>query len=574
MKLKRLFSIFCAFICAIAFCFSLTGCPNKKGGTITLEVYSQLANYQGMQIGMMAAVLKDKFNVEINIIKDEEGIYETRMERGFLGDIVVWGSNGKEYKQAIKNGMLFDWESEDLVKNYGKYIYENLQPALEANREINGNGKIYGIGHNVAPSAEEHENTSYTWDIRWDLYNQLGRPEVKDLDDLYNLLVEMKKICPTDENGNPTYAFSLWPDWDGSMVMYVKAFATAYYGYDEHGIGLYDPETGEFYDALAENGPYITSLKFFNKLYRAGLVDPNSSSQTYEDMSQKLAAGGIFMSIFDYAGSMGYNSDDHIAQNKMMLPLVPKDARIMAYGMSVYGGNRIWTIGAHTRYPELCMEIINWLYTPEGTMYNLYGAQGLIWDYDENNNLYFTPFGKTCNNDPNTSLNGKTWTSPWTGKTYELGGSFNDGRLQINNTTWTKDAINPDSNGETFNSATWKSEQEPPKCDTEAAWREWSGCLSTVEYVNTKCNYAVMPGINYSESVRDDELELIWNTVTTKLKEGTWSILKYAKNDNEFNYLVNELRNNLKKLGYDRCVEWSRQEAQVKWQLQQELANK
>ena len=33
------------------------------------------------------------------------------------------------------------------------------------------------------------------------------------------------------------------------MVMYVKSMATAFYGYDELGIGLYNVETGEFYDA-------------------------------------------------------------------------------------------------------------------------------------------------------------------------------------------------------------------------------------------------------------------------------------------------------------------------------------
>ena len=97
----------------------------------------------------------------------------------------------------------------------------------------------------------------YSWDLRWDLYSQLGYPEIKNLDDLLAVFKKMKEICPTDELGNETYAASLWPDWDGNMVMYVKALATAYYGYDELGFGLYNPTNGEFYDALDENGPYI-----------------------------------------------------------------------------------------------------------------------------------------------------------------------------------------------------------------------------------------------------------------------------------------------------------------------------
>jgi len=61
---------------------------------IRLEVYSQLANYNGVQTGWSATLLKDLFNVEVVIIPDSDGTYETRMAEGNLGDLVVWGSNG------------------------------------------------------------------------------------------------------------------------------------------------------------------------------------------------------------------------------------------------------------------------------------------------------------------------------------------------------------------------------------------------------------------------------------------------------------------------------------------------
>ena len=46
---------------------ALTGCGSKKNETITLEVYSQLANYSGLQTGWIADILKDKFNVKLKI---------------------------------------------------------------------------------------------------------------------------------------------------------------------------------------------------------------------------------------------------------------------------------------------------------------------------------------------------------------------------------------------------------------------------------------------------------------------------------------------------------------------------
>lgn len=70
----------------------------------------------------------------------------------------------------------------------------------------------------------------YTWDVRWDLYKELGYPEIKNLDDMVEVLAQMKEICPKDDNGKTTYGVSLFNDWDGDMVMFVKSTATAYYG--------------------------------------------------------------------------------------------------------------------------------------------------------------------------------------------------------------------------------------------------------------------------------------------------------------------------------------------------------
>ena len=64
-------------------------------------------------------LLKDMFNVELNIIPEQDGTYSTRMEAGSLGDIVVWGANGDDYKNAVAKNMLLDWEQFDLGKKYG-----------------------------------------------------------------------------------------------------------------------------------------------------------------------------------------------------------------------------------------------------------------------------------------------------------------------------------------------------------------------------------------------------------------------------------------------------------------------
>ena len=106
--------------------------------TVTLQVFSQLANYSGLQTGWFADALLEKFNVKFNIISQpaDSGILQTRMESGNLGDLVIWGNDQEDYVNAFKAGLLFDWEDEGLLDNYGAYIKANMPYALEKNRLI------------------------------------------------------------------------------------------------------------------------------------------------------------------------------------------------------------------------------------------------------------------------------------------------------------------------------------------------------------------------------------------------------------------------------------------------------
>lgn len=572
-KMKRMVALALTLIMVSGL---LTGCGSKEKDLITLTIYSQLANYSGEMQGWFAQILKDKFGVKVNLIPDGDGVFDTRMEAGDLGDIVVWGSDDKDYVQAVSAGLLYDWEEDNLVQEYGPYIWEHMQDALNKNKivsapkDADGNvigeaNTIYGFGHNVASSSDSHEAFFYTWDIRWDLYQQLGHPEVNDLDDLMDVLIAMKEICPTADNGKPTYAMSLWPDWDGNYVMYVKAMATAYYGYDEFGFGHYNVRTGEYYDALSPDSPYLEMLAWFNELYRNGLLDPDSMTQTYDNMIEKVQNGQTFFSIFNYAGSLAYNKETHYGQdeegneiNKIMESLVPKEACPIVGGLSTLGGNRVWSIGAKTQYPELCMEIINWLCTPEGRLTIDYGPKGVCWDYDENGKTYFTEFGKTCFEDRTTLM-----PSEWGGAT------FNEGAFQVNNLTWSSADINPES-GERYDQQYWASNLVPEgRCDAERDWREYTGYDTLEEYMDS-CNYAVDVPTTFSFAERDPQLESTWVQVATCLKDYSWRAI-YAETEEEFQAIVNEMRGRAKSYGYDACTQWSIEQAAIKNALQEPL---
>lgn len=562
---KKAVSLMLAGSMIIGTATTISGCgSSKKSGTVTLDVYSQTANYSGLQGGWMADILKEKFNVKLNIIPDGDGVLQTRMEEGKLGDIIIWGNDDTDYATAVKGGLLYDLEEDDLLKEYGPDIYKNMKDAIEKNRKLTKKitdgkeEKVYGLGDAVACTNADHQMFFYNWDVRWDLYKELGYPTVKTLEDFRNLLKDMKKICPKDDNGNPTYAVSLWPDWDDSMVMYVKSTATAWYGYDELGIGLYDPQTGDYHDAMEENGPYLEMLKFFNNLYQDGLIDPDSMTQTYDKMIEKVQNGGVLWSIFNYSGSLAYNKPAHTKAGKLMYCMKPEDASPIVYGMKTQGGNHPTCIGAQTEYPELCMEIMNWFCTPEGRMTYGYGPQGVTWDYDKEGNTYFTKLGKECKKNEKTKM----------GNGYK--GTYHDGVCQASFSTWANDAENPDSNGETYNSDNWKSNVTKAETAIEQDWRDKNDCTSINEYFE-KGSYVVAPGTSFSLGEKDNDLKTTWSQVTDEIKTSSWKAI-YADSDAKFDKIVAQMKSNVKKYGYDVCLKWAKEQAAERHALEQESA--
>lgn len=523
--------------------------------TLTLNVYTQLANYSGEQIGWFAQVMKEKFNVVLNIINEGDGTFVTRMESGDLGDIVVFGNDADEYIQAINAGMLFDWEEDGLIEDYGPYILEHMEAALNKNKGISPDGKLYGYGFNVGTSATDYEPFFYRPDIRWDLYKELGYPEVGTLEDFVGLLEEMVKIEPTSDTGGKTYGASLFPDWDGDMVMLVKSTG-ALYGYDEFGFGLYNVDAQEYEPLLNEGSMYLRALKFYNTLYQKGLLDPDSMTQTYDDMSEAYQTGAAFWNPFDWMASGLYNTPDHLAAGKAMMPLAAKDQKNITYGLNIYGGNRVWTIGSKTDYPELCMAILNWLSTPEGCMTMEWGPQGVIWDYNEEGKPYLTELGEAALSDGNTEM-----TDGYSGK-------YTDGTSKINNQTWARTSTNPDaSNNDPYNYELWETFLAKPVSDIEQDWREFTGAISATDYLEKNGHVSVVIGTEYNAGTKSDELKTTWAQVADTIKTYSWRAI-YANTDAEFDSIVAEMETKCIEYGYDQCVEFQQNEAAIRKQLE------
>ena len=501
--------------------------------SVTLDVYSQLMEYNGVQTGWFADVLLKKFNVKLNYINNaSDDLYDKLAATGDLGDIVIFGNDTEPYHSAINDGLLLNWEADGLLDKYGADIKANMAKAIEKNRKISDGG-VYGLGHDIAYESGEFGDFDYHPDIRWDLYEQIGSPQVNEIEDYAAVLKQMKEVCPVSDSGKETYGVSLFSDWDGDMVMFVKSTCTNFFGQDEFGVGLYDVQNGTFQGCLEKDGYYIRALRFYNELYRNGLLDPESRTQGYDACLEDYRDGAAFFCIFSWMAAPQYNTVYHVADGKMMLPLAAANQNTMVYGLNENGGNRLWTIGSKTEYPELTMAVMNWLCTPEGKLTMEYGPKGITWDYDIN--------GNTC------LIN------------YDGGEAWGSGSPQFNNTTWTSNTRNPESNGQTYNSSYWPNVIAQDSSEIEKRWKEYNGVTSVKEYLSS-FNYSVCKPNTYSAGGKSEELGAMWGQVTDCIKMGSWDAI-YADSETEFDKIVDEMYREAVEKGYDECVQWCVEEA-------------
>ena len=524
--------------------------------TVTLTVYSQRCNEPGEQQGWWADLMLELFNVKIVNVKEGEGTFATRMEAGDLGDIIVFGSMGSAYEQAYEGGLLYDLEEDDLLSEYGSFIEKYCQSALEYNKEQSG-GTLYGVADTQC-FGESHDAFFYTSSIRWDVYEEIGCPEFDTLEDLVPILKAMVEACPTNDVGGQTYAVSLHKSWDGNMVMYPKALA-ALYGYDEWGFGLYDCKTDTWESCLDTDGMYIRCLKFYNTLYREGLLDPDSMSQEYNDAAEDFQNGTVMWDIFNYMTDL-YNTDEHLAEGKAMLSCQGGDFKNLVYGISPQGGTCNWCIGANTEYPELCMAILNWMYSPEGTMIMNYGPQGLTWDYTEDGEPYLTDLGLECQLDRDTEI--------------EYNGNkagFDAGKFQANNITWSTSSLNPATGSYTYNYKYWPSYLESDLSEIEQSWSEHIGGYTSVDDYLESEGYMTLcvKSTHNSISSTPEEIEVIWNQCADEIKQDSWKAI-YAADDDEFNSIIQNMIDKCNAYGFEQCADFCEEEAQIRKEATEE----
>ncbi len=515
---------------------------------LTVDVFATQANYQGIQSGWFAEVVKDKFNMELNIIAPNvagggDTLFQTRSAAGNLGDLVLIGSENGRLADTAEAGLLVDMT--DMVANT-KYVSQ-FTGAIDVAKGLSNDGKLYGIPSAVSsqPATNPSEGLDLTFGtyLRWDYYKELGYPEVGTLEDLLPILKQMQDAHPTSDSGKQTYAISLFKDWDGNMMCMGKQPATIY-GFDELGFVFSKADGSEDQSIIDDDSEYIRVLKWYFDANQMGLVDPESTTQNYDTMYAKYQDGAVLYSPWPWLGQAAYNTVEHKEAGNGFMFVPVQDETIFSYGATPNGlAKYVIGIGSKAQDPQRMMDFIDWLYSPEGVMYSCAqtasscGPEGLTWEMVDGR-PELTDFGKEA------LLNGDaTVPDEWGG------GSWKDGVSQLNFQTVTATDVNPET-GFPYNYTLWESVIELNSTPLDKDWQEQNDALSTVEYLQKNNQILVAPGTDFVSPQESSEITTLRSQCKAIIIENSWKMV-FAKDEAEFYSLLKNMQDTVKGLGYD-----------------------
>ena len=511
----------------------------SKAKPITLEVFSQTANYSGTQGGWFGKILKDKFKVTLKIISGQgvgANLYTTRSAAGNLGDIIIMGDLNK-FNDAVKAGLVADITS--LAPKYASYVTKNFPKAISRMKTDFGKGKkIYGFPSEVATEkATVSSDGPDLWFSNFMLYSaymKAGAPKINTMEDLLPVVQKMQKARPIADNGKKTYGFSLFKDWDGSLMTSAKQYACIEGGWDEWGFNLVSPSGDKIQSLLDKNGQYYRNLKFYHNASKMGLVDPDSYAQTESDWATKLQNGQTLTCWWNLCEGQ-YNTEQHTAANwkntstgvtgpdgYVMVPI--KDEKVRTDGFAPAGANYAMAVGSKNADKPRTVALINWLYSPEGMECSFNGPKGVTWTTDKNGkNPRLTSLGKAAVNNPSTKM-----------PTSAGGGTYQDGQDKLADFHCVNYNSKDPKTGEAYIYSAWKSYQSAPTALVKAWSKNIAGGASNVhEYLNKNKQLGVVIGSQIHTPQLSTTQTTESNSIQSIVRQYSWK-MAMTTSDSEF----------------------------------------
>ena len=364
---------------------SNSGGDTDKVVTVKLYFAGSVSGTQpmGVEHNQVIDLIQEKTGTEIDFVADAS--MENLMPLLASSELpdLTYITDLKHANSIIKGGLATELDS--YMEEYGKDITANAADKVEYAKEMFGGeeGKLWGI---MGTSGSLGTPSYYTFgpQMRWDLYEKLGYPEIESYMDILPVLKDMLELEPTNEDGKTNYGISLNTDWDTIIPLNLMFIGPMY------GVQLENSFHAEIDNAngyavknmFEENSYTMKAAEFYYEANQMGLMDPESVTQKWDNVSNKITTGRCFLQLVNWpVGAYNNEQKNQGHDEKGFMPIFPKDSTTLWEGQSnPFGTGGMWFVSSTYQYPEKALGIVNYLNTVECSTAIYSGIEGVHWD--------------------------------------------------------------------------------------------------------------------------------------------------------------------------------------------------
>lgn len=534
--MKKLLSLLLVVVMVMSMFVTMTACDSEQGaGTpedpVTITLYPINANLQaGTVEGWLGEYLLSKgIILEIWPFSDEK--FTAMTTSGQLPDIVYVPAKTDTVALSESN-LLLDLES---YMDYMPNIKNNpeIQNAIAYAKEYVSAGVTNMIPLRIGKATQTIDTERAAVKLYWEAYETIGCPAINTWDDLIDVLKQMKEVYPKNDKGDTTYGARLFAN-DSSY------FYSIYNWYVVNGVDVNDlpyfvetnTVTESFKYILDDDSLYKEGLKFFNKMYREGLVDPDSMTSTRAQQQAMVTDGAA---LAGWAGAPGWEQYGYYPV------YIGESTSLRNETGYPFGTGGYLAVSAATENVEACLKLLDMFANPDEIITFNAGPKGELWDVDANGKAFVTDKGY------------RYWTH---GDTVKIKGEdfvlFNTQYI-LNTGAMTSYGI-PWSVG-----GCWELVEYNASTDLMESWKEtYPGYSGFREMLLDKDQFVNEPfHVNASQfaTATDDAQKLIMNAARSEIVTASWKMI-YAKTDAEFEQLWDDAVAKCEEAGIKEIYEW------------------
>ena len=324
--------------------------------------------------------IEEKCGVKLNVAGGDHDKLQVTMASGEIPGDIIFVESKDDVQNLIKGNHIMALD--DLVAEYGADIQE-MESRIRISKDYysNGTGDLYTLPSNVGNEGHEYMIYHSVFRTRWDWYKEMGYPEVNNTDDMLEVLSQMQQAHPETEDGKKVYGISCSSD---TTNYYTWGAYSSTFGLGEGGGFLFDiHDVTDMNPKFAKDSRFWEAMRYYYKANQLGLFDPDAFTQTYDDFTAKINAGQIMSPTASWLVTP-FNQAAYAKDSAGItgIEAIPVDGTTVHTNISYKFGfeGQLMCINKKSEHPQKAMEVLNYLFSHEGSRLLRSGVKGVHWD--------------------------------------------------------------------------------------------------------------------------------------------------------------------------------------------------